>query len=405
MTINTYLLSSLLVFVCLLYGCKESMPTETISPSDTTRITEVRSWSVPEAVPLFTPEQIQYSAITAFAVGNGVLHMLISVPDDTLDPHMEYSMAYLSYLDEEWILNGSVKGGGIFKPATILSASNGQQHLFWAGIRNEKRAFSQLFDGTDLYHCTWQGDACTEPVSLYMRPEAGVFGFGEAFQDRQSEIHLAFSNGSSVYFLEFPEGGNPNVSLYKASFYPRMVVDKDSLYLVYVGRPIDFDGSNDVYLINRGMGASWNNPINVFHDPSKDAHRPAIAFDKKGNIHVVFYAQIASGAIEVIHLVSSDSGVSWESTLIFEDPDFFAGTIRLIVDESDVMHLTWGVYGTALPFRENYHAMWKAGKWSEPEILFPEIKMSSELFITSDSRNRVYLAFLSGSQLYHVVYE
>lgn len=389
-----------------LTGCNGSLPVEPeeLIPSDTTGFIETRSWrSSIVSLPL-TPDDIYVSFTTALIEENNELHLLMTVPEDTLLPTERHSMAYLTHRNNQWEIEAKVEGFGVFYPATIVSNSLGHKYFIWSGVREELREVPKTWNGSDVFFCIWQNGACSQPKSLFQGTTPQYLDFYSASIDAADNIFLPFSYSLDTNIIELSGQDNTVEAIPGGDSYPRLYLDDGTQYLISVGVPNPSVGSNDVYLASRKQDSGWINRRVIFHDPARKGHHPAIVIDDAENFHVAFYAQHPDGVMDIVHQLSTDNGITWSDTLLFSEKNLFASPPQLAVDNDGAVHLVWELF-EELPFRKIYHAVWRNGNWSASERLFPNKKIMQRSFMVADTQNRIHLVFLADRQLHHATFE
>lgn len=391
------------LFLAVFSGCGGNIPLEPIIPPDSTSYIDTRTWSVPESIALISTE----SYPGALVFHGGRLHLLAVIPGDSLAIHDRFEMLYLVNDGISWMPRERISGLGIFKPMAIAPLNDGSIHIFWAGIRPELRESPITSNASDIFNCVWSelNSSCSNPVSVFSRSSPETFTFQGAIVDRDNTITVAFYEAPRVNILTIPKNGNPHQSLYGISLYPSLTIKSDSLLLVYVDSPDPPEGANDLYFSIRTPSSSWSHPSNAVHDVKRATHHPAVAVDKKGRIHIAWYAHLTEGPVEVRHAISSDEGKSWQfNSSIHKNNDFFSGPLALIADDTGAVHLTWSFWAT-LPYLNNYHSVWRDGSWSTPQHLFPDILAKTPAMISVDNLNKVHLVFANETNLFHGSFE
>ncbi len=397
-----------LVVACLLLfpSCKESIPTEIDLEPEPGPIEDLRAWSLPQRIEVISFDMLTTNSPKSISVSDEQdIHLLLTTAADTLEVHDLFRMAYLHYDGTTWTHQTDIDGFGIFKPAASISTPDGRLHFFWAGVAPEHRQSPATARVTDLFHCVWDGIACSQPVSLFAGGVLQFFYLDQAVLDHTGTIHVVFRYHGRMYHLMMLPGGSTTVTWIEGTAYPSLRRHGEALYLVWVSFPTSDGGSNDVYYRAYRDGA-WTPVRNIFHDVQRSAHVPALAIDHDGTHHLVFHAEIGNGPqVDLLYMVSHDEGATWSApSVLYSTTSFFSDPPVLVVDAYNVVHLRFSHWGS-LPLIDNFYMTLRAGEWSERVVLFPGHPSRTPAFMTVDGSNRVHVIWKSQDALYHARFE
>lgn len=398
---------SLIAILCLLFiSCSESIVTEpdpNVTQIDTTVFVDSRSWSSLQTIDFYSSKQILFSKLLSLKADHEKLHALILIPQDTLTPPAQYGLDYLIYDNERWQHITTIQSPGIPNLGTIVPLPNNQAHIFRVGSVPELLEYPPDQYSSDLFYCFWDGVSCSGEKSLFSSPYLTFFRFYEAIEDIQGDVYLPIStHGYPSRTIHITQQGELLPSRSSGSLYSSIYHKNGSYVLSYIDSPEPPEGSNDVYLIKRGHSSEWSEPINIFHNPEFNAYHTSVLIDNEGNTHVAWYAlDLQTGRVEVRHKVFIDERSI--ETLVMEYPYNYTVPLELHLDSHGIVHLKWS-FSEIIPYDANYHATWKDKKWSEPERLFPEIKLFPGFEMDVDEDDNVHILFTSDSILYHAQY-
>lgn len=406
-------------------SCQETSPvnvesfTEKPSPGEVPFV-EHRSWTQPRPIEVI-PEVAQRIPPYPTALstsGSGQLHLVTSIPADTLLPHERFYLGYFFYDGARWIHRTDIQGYGLFIPATVLGTTSATAHLFWTGITPDLQQdwLDHKVFTSHLYYCYWNGEECSSPTIISDTVPSishPAIILGRPMADQSGQIHLVADVGYNTFHFVFsPEGQFLNKTRIGSISQPHILMQADTLHLVYMDASRVRGVANDLYYQAYRNGA-WSEPVVLFHDVDALGHHPSLAIDSKGVYHLAFYSQDRhNGYITTMYTYSMNQGRSWsDPDPVYVHRSLFFRAPQLAVDSHDILHLIWshggGLLSDSLSFGiDNFYASRQNGSWSKAQRLYPELEPKSNVYMVIDANDVVHLVFAAlDKNIYHVTFE
>ena len=342
---------------------------------------------------------------TALTAHGEELHLLLSIPDDSLIPHERQALAYLHFDGQTWTHRTTLHNNGLFLRTSVLADDKGGADLFWAGDPPEALPpsptddISLLNEWTTLFHCKWEGNECKKTPPLFSS-KRNRWWMRESVRDDEGNAHLVFLYNAFIYHLIL-RGEQAEMQRALLGLYPRLQYHDKALFLAYVDTPQPpRHGANDLYYRSYRNG-TWSDPVLVYHDPERTAHVPTIAIDLNGVHHLAWMVLPGDGEVLLFHATSNNEGLTWsEPEQVFSIRTMFARAPMMAVDGDNTVHLVWGHWHTP-PEAFIFYASYRDGKWSEPEEPFKEIPITSPPYMALDALDRIHVVWVGEKAVYH----
>jgi hypothetical protein len=216
----------------------------------------------------------------------------------------------------------------------IVIDSNDHIHLVWHEGTNGIE---------DIYYkkSTDNGDSWT--TGLQLTSNTGYSLYPSIATDSNNDIHIVWRDGTpgyeEIFYLKSTDGGttwtSKRLTWAKTTLYdPDIAIDSnDNLYLVWS------DGGNIYGKKSTNGGTSWSTRKLTW--TLGTSMSPAITISPSSDhIHLVWQEAPYLEDFEILHKVSTDSGVNWTNTRLSwntGDSDYPA----VAVDSSDHSHVVW----------------------------------------------------------------
>lgn len=160
---------------------------------------------------------------------------------------------------------------------------------------------------------------------------------------------------------------------------------------------------------NPYAGDDWTPPLNVsalYQNSSTAYSDRAIAVDRSGNVHMVYYGETEDGGPhEIFYVTNSTGSWTWQNVSNMADI-LYADQYNpvLALDENNVVHVVWfGAYYSGSPLNIFYSNN-SGGTWTDPLNISKHTYSDKDPSIFVDMEGNIHVAFVSldTNQLYYV---
>jgi hypothetical protein len=292
----------------------------------------------------------------------------------------------------------------------------GHVHVFWAenGFEDERSL---------IMYSRFDGQAWSEPVSVYASWPGVTIGFLSPAADRAGNLHLAWSESVTgpIYYstvaladaFAAPNWSAPSRVDFSALKVKIQVDSEGVVHLLFV----DFYGEQPgiYYTSTANGGKAWSYPTWLDPDIPANGAPSWLDFDldDRDGLHVVWsYDDKAQGSIGrwVRYSHSLDGGETWSKAFSIDYTTEVVDELRMpnpsvIAGDSDV-HVVWA--GTADTQREHRFSTDGGETWSETEQVFGNLLgQAIGDGLATDSLGRIHFAaqLRFPMAIYHAVWD
>jgi hypothetical protein len=211
---------------------------------------------------------------------------------------------------------------------------------------------------------------------------------------------VSFSNDSGATW--FGENQISCVPVNTSTNWPRPYIRFDPLFkMYYVLWPCN-DG--EVYVAHSPDGTSWQYAT-VTIDNVENASSPSMDVGQDGTVYVVWYeSRYASFDTDIFLSMSTDSGVTWSSSILVNDRASIADNQyepHISLDIHQTIHISWI---ECVPFGSMTHAYYtqstdNGSTWVEPNLVVTDIpytitpSVPYSLTVASDTNSYAYIGW------------
>jgi hypothetical protein len=233
----------------------------------------------------------------------------------------------------------------VFKPF-VVDDTEGGVNVLWEVYVEAMANHGELVSG--IYCVHGDGTSWSEPIDVLVAPDFGRTYWPEHAVDRQGRVHLVWIGpDATLYYSRAPAADACDArSWVTAALPPRdgvmygdIVVDEAGIIHVAYAR----SGKDVYYIRSEDDGLSWTDPVAVSSVlPTEATSFPSIAVDRANRVHIAWEEnKLPDGvpALGLFYAVSTDSGDTWSTPLMFADGGHTQPSIAALPDGTT--HLLW----------------------------------------------------------------
>lgn len=289
----------------------------------------------------------------------------------------------------------------------LIADQSGRLHYIWSPLSTNLQS---------LYYSQWDGTVWTEPVDIFYDNQ--ITGPSAAV-DSQGTIHLAWSNGNTIYYsqTDVSQAFSANnwlepLPLVSGFQHPYILVDpstapdrKDRLYVFYPR----LSSAGTAMIISNDNGLSWSEeqPISLTKSAGTAADYVRAVITDDGTIHVVWVEyQLPVGwpPTGLYYSRSKDGGETWSRPYELAGENY--NQINIAADENGMIHTAWnGAAGTG----GRYHRWSQDGgeTWSNILTVVPPGEGGSEgpPQLAVDSLGTLHLVTTFGQRVWYAYFQ
>lgn len=193
----------------------------------------------------------------------------------------------------------------------LLADPAGTVHLFWAEKVTGEADTPPMIPDAVMY-ATWDGEAWSEPVDIFLSPGDMAnrrIGAPQAVLDEQGVIHLVWIG--------------PDFTLYYSS----------------------------AHAAEAGSARAWRKPVLLASDQSGTQFSAAIAYEAPQTLHLAYASGSGGAALgdqrtnrAISYIRSDDGGATWSEPFdifTFSDPNRGGSNVRMITGEPGQVYTSW----------------------------------------------------------------